>query len=548
MSGDDSTATTHRRGRLWIVCLLALVVLTSAAIRSRLLDIPLDRDEGEYAYFGQLLLQGIPPYATAYNFKMPGIYGVYAAILAVFGQTPWGIHLALLVVSAATIVLMFLVATRVFNATVGIVASAAFASLSLSPRLFSPTAYAEHFVVPFVLLGVLVLLRAVERPRPLAFLGSGALFGLAFLVKQSGGAFALFAVLYVLLGMPGDARRRLQACAALVAGAAGPFAVLCALMALAGTFANFRFWTVTYAFEYATGTSLTQGAANLGNALGSILPTSYLAAGLAGLGLLALFVDPAARPRRLVVGLFGGASVLATSGGLYFRSQYFILLLPTLALLAGFAVDSVARALASVRTPALRYGIPIALAIVPLAHVVYLERGILFVGTPPQVMRALYGRNPFPEAVEIARYIRERTSPEDRIAVVGSEPEIYFYARRPAATGFVYTYALMEAHPYASAMQRQMIREIEAADPRFVVFVKIWTSWQVRPDSDQTVFQWFDEYQKRLDRVGLVEIVSLRQTRYLWGEEAAAYTPGSDHWIAVFERKRAARTIDGQNQ
>src|SRR2546422_10177748 len=81
----------------WALGVLALVGLATSGIRLRLLDIPLDRDEGEYAYFGQLLLQGIPPYAQAYNFKMPGIYAVYALMLAAFGQTPAGIHLGLLV-------------------------------------------------------------------------------------------------------------------------------------------------------------------------------------------------------------------------------------------------------------------------------------------------------------------------------------------------------------------------------------------------------------------------------------------------------------------
>ena len=38
----------------------------------RLLGIPLERDEGEYAYAGQLILQGIPPrYKLAYNMKFP---------------------------------------------------------------------------------------------------------------------------------------------------------------------------------------------------------------------------------------------------------------------------------------------------------------------------------------------------------------------------------------------------------------------------------------------------------------------------------------------
>lgn len=70
---------------------LGLVVLTAAVVRLRLLDVPLDRDEGEYAYFGQLLLRGVPPYATAYNLKLPGGYGAYAVVLWVFGQSPAGV-------------------------------------------------------------------------------------------------------------------------------------------------------------------------------------------------------------------------------------------------------------------------------------------------------------------------------------------------------------------------------------------------------------------------------------------------------------------------
>jgi hypothetical protein len=68
-------------------------------------------------------------------------------------------------------------------------AAAGFATLSLSPRLLFSAAYAEHFVLPPVLAGVLVLLHAIDRRRMSAFFGSGLLFGTAFLMKQSGGAF-----------------------------------------------------------------------------------------------------------------------------------------------------------------------------------------------------------------------------------------------------------------------------------------------------------------------------------------------------------------------
>src|SRR5947208_7981686 len=117
----------------WLVaaCIFGLVV----AIRIRLLGVPLERDEGEYAYAGQLILQGVPPYALAYNMKFPGTYAAYAAIMSIFGQTIIGIHLGLLLVNAATIVLIFFLGRRLVNTTAGIAAAASYADLSVSPSV-----------------------------------------------------------------------------------------------------------------------------------------------------------------------------------------------------------------------------------------------------------------------------------------------------------------------------------------------------------------------------------------------------------------------------
>ncbi len=56
----------------WRRLLLLLLLAAVCAIRLRFLQMPLDRDEGEYAYAGQLMLAGIPPYKLAYNMKLPG--------------------------------------------------------------------------------------------------------------------------------------------------------------------------------------------------------------------------------------------------------------------------------------------------------------------------------------------------------------------------------------------------------------------------------------------------------------------------------------------
>src|SRR5256885_2472029 len=79
--------------------LLTLILLLTCAIRIHLRNIPLERDEGEYAYAGQLMLQGMPPYKLAYNMKLPGTYAAYALIMAGFWLQHNGVRLCGLVVS-----------------------------------------------------------------------------------------------------------------------------------------------------------------------------------------------------------------------------------------------------------------------------------------------------------------------------------------------------------------------------------------------------------------------------------------------------------------
>src|SRR6266478_2485322 len=121
------------RAGWWI--LAAIVFGVVIAIRIRLLGIPLERDEGEYAYAGQLMLQGIPPYKLAYNMKFPGTYAAYAGIMSIFGQTISGIHLGLLLVNAATIVLIFFLGRRLIDSTAGLAAAVTYAILSVSPSV-----------------------------------------------------------------------------------------------------------------------------------------------------------------------------------------------------------------------------------------------------------------------------------------------------------------------------------------------------------------------------------------------------------------------------
>ena len=84
--GRPAAVQSLAASRYTAYAVLVLVLVLNCAIRFHLRNIPLERDEGEYAYAGQLMLQGIPPYKLAYNMKLPGTYAAYAVILAIFGR------------------------------------------------------------------------------------------------------------------------------------------------------------------------------------------------------------------------------------------------------------------------------------------------------------------------------------------------------------------------------------------------------------------------------------------------------------------------------
>src|SRR5215469_3830840 len=183
---------------LWPWLGVLVVLLLVGYVRYRLLDMPLERDEGEYAYAGQLLLQGIPTYQLAWNMKLPGTYFVYALGMAVFGQTAAGVHATLMVVNSLTIILVFLLGRRLFGPIAGLAACATFGILSVSPAVLGMAAHANHFVILFAVWGTLLLWRGEEFYRWYIYFFSGVMYGLALLMKQQGICFCLFALVFVI--------------------------------------------------------------------------------------------------------------------------------------------------------------------------------------------------------------------------------------------------------------------------------------------------------------------------------------------------------------
>jgi 4-amino-4-deoxy-L-arabinose transferase-like glycosyltransferase len=514
---------------------LAAIVVASALIRLRIAALPLERDEGEYAYFGQLILRGEWPYVAAYNMKLPGIYYTYAAILALLGQTDVAIRVALLLVNAATIVLVAALARRFVGAAAALTAAAAYAVLSLGTSVVGFTANAEHFVLLPALAGLLLLQDG--RDSTARLLGAGLLLGIGVVMKQPGAFFVACGAAWILVSGAAPVRV-VRALALFGIAAALPYALTCLAMLAAGAFEPFWFWTVVYLREYGTMLNLTVGLPELYGQLGRMLTASPLTWLLAAAGVASLATRQLERRSRLQIVALVATSAATVVPGLRFTDHYFLLVLPALSVLAALGADGILLRLGASRGAA---AARIAAAVLPLlifvlgvAH----DRATLLVRAPAENARAVYGVNPLAESIEIAQEIARRAAPDDQIAVIGSEPQIYFYARRRAATGFVYMYPLMEPQPFARQMQRDMIAQLERARPRFLVLVNVDMSWSRRPDSSLEILDWAARtVDADYRQIGLVEIPPDAPSRSVWGDGASSAAPHTKSFVAIFERR-----------
>jgi len=541
-SAEVSAGQPWRHLFRWHFIVLLAVIVFFGAIRWRLLDMPLERDEGEYAYAGQLILQGIPPYQLAYNMKLPGTYAAYATILAVFGQTARGIHLGLLVVNAISVILLYVVAARLFGALAGTLAGASYALLSTQQYVYGFAAHGTHFVVLATLVGLILLLRAEETGSAASFFWCGLAFGLAFLMKQPGILLGAFAFFYLALQCWPKNKREWTPWAnhmgVFLLGGALPFALTCALFYRAGVFHNFWFWTFSYASQYATTTSLPAGWENFTARFYFILRFSPWLWILALLGVSTLFWNPVVR--RHAVFVFGLLvfSCAAVCPGLYFREHYFVLMMPAIGLLIALAVTSSIRLLTARFRSSWLHVLPVIVFAVAWLLPIYRNGEFYFKLTPLQACRLCYTVNPFPEALPVAEYLRQHTAPSDTVMVFGSEPEIYFDAHRHSASGYIYMYPLMEDQSYWSTMQNQMMQEVEGNRPAYVVLVNISPSWLSRHGSPQVVAfrTWMEQYiAANLEEVGAVELAD-PESHYYWGDEARGHRqPGRE--LLIYKKK-----------
>ncbi|MEP7128890.1 MAG: glycosyltransferase family 39 protein, partial [Chitinophagales bacterium] len=393
-------ATSLFNGNAVYWWLLALVLLFVSIVRLRLLGLSLERDEGEYAYIGQLLLKGYAPFENAYNMKFPGTSMMYALFMLIFGETQQGIHAGFLIVNVATIVLLFVAVRRFLGNVIAIVSATTYALIAVSPAVLGSAAHATHFVVFFALAGIFQLMIALPEKRITSYFFSGILLGLSVLMKQSGIFFVTFAGIVFLydqvIVQKNNWKQWMISGGVLATGVIIPVAGLFVWMFAAGTFDRFWFWTFEYGSQYASAESLSRGVANLKINLDGLQHDFIFLWLLAPVGLVLLWVEKFPTRIRLFTTILTIISLLAVFPGLYFRQHYFLLFIPAFSILAGIAIAAFGSLLSE------KYKLAYGKAVAGVFFLAACFAGIiqlfpyLFQQNMFTVSRSLYGGNPFP--------------------------------------------------------------------------------------------------------------------------------------------------------
>lgn len=524
---------TTSGGQTWLIYIILIILLT-AAVRYRLIETPLERDEGGFAYMAQLVLDGIPPYTEAYDYKPPGLYFLYAVAIAIFGSEVESVHLLLLIFSAGTSIMLFWLVKKWSDRSGGAVASILSVFLLASPSVLGFAAHATHFVMFWAILGYLLLEIGLERRNYLIVLASGASFGLSFLMKQSGLPF-LFPALIFMMAIKTDDRLKhfLRGAGFMLAGFIIPLACVALWLISIGAFNRFVYWNFQYPWLLAqhSGTNdfFSRISRNGLQAAGDFLPVWII-------GLMAL-IYLASGNRRLAANgkilIFFLFSAGAVSIGYETRSHYFVLLLPALAAAIGMAASNIAKSVKSGLGRRAVLGIPIAILLVGLFE----ERDHFFFDKPEAISRSRYYPNLFADAGKVSEFIRARSKEADRVAILGSEPEILFLSQRRSAIRYIFTDFINMKHDLGGRMQNEMIREIDSVKPAIIVMINQPFSWGAVPSGSWPLLRWIRGYlENNYELVGTLTQISVNSSLFRIDQESRDDPQALAASIIIFQR------------
>ncbi len=447
----------------WLMVATLAIVLWA---RIQLLGMPLERDEGGYAYIGRHLFGNLRLYTDMYDIKLPGLYLLYAFFDMLPGGHSERIHLGLLLVHSAALWFFHQLIRQILGKTEAHLATALFAVSAVLPGVFGFASHATQ-LLQLPLMGALLLLwRNRQNHSGKALFFGGLLLGVAFTIKQPAVVFILFGLIVLLLQKHRSFGQRVADC--LIFGVASliPYLLIVGWFLLKGRFADFWHWTFTMP-------SAQTVATDSWTYLKLLVP---MMVGNHWLFWVAGVVAACALPFWLkdktsawwITGLLIAAA-LSTVIGLGYMPHYFIPMIPWIAVALAASLVGVAQ----------RFGLQAFrfLSVVLALGTVALNSSYFFKPNHERISEACYHWNGFAEIEKLGEQLARRLKPGETIGIYGSEPQLNYYTNTLHCSSHLYMYPVIRTSAFGKSYQEQFKQDLMRCKPKYLVVTASEASW-----------------------------------------------------------------------
>lgn len=440
--------------------LLALILFLTMVLRMFFVHEPLDRDEGTYILLGQEVFRGAVPYRDAIEMKLPGSFYLFA-LITMFGNSVEYIRIVTAFYSLLTVIFTYLLACTVGGRRAGLFAALLCGVFTSGPVVQGNGSNLEVFLLLPIVAGLYLLFCGFDSNKRLYFTAGGLLLACAVFIKTV--ALPVYLLPLFFLPFAHSNSSRWRSVALNLALYVTPGVMLCILLAaylaVNSAWDDFVYWNFTFAKAYVE-TSWPIFWSRL-TSRGLSTASEFTVLWIIAVPALYWFLVV----RRSFKGFFLVGLVVATVIAVCmpgkFWPHYLIPLIPPLSIVAGVGLAALFENRRSLFYASLPF---LVFAIYPTVKMDY----PYYMASPEKASVLKYGSDVFVRAAEVARYVKERTTPEDTIFQWGWEPEIYVTADRRPPNRFL-NHTLIDASPVISAAMNDFKTSILFKRPKYVI-------------------------------------------------------------------------------